>query len=498
MTVVVTGSSLTLEEVVQVSRHRATVSLDGRVKDQMQAARRVLEQTIERGEAVYGVTTGIAALKRVRVPAAKIADFNAGLIRSHRIAQGPAAPHDVVRAMMLRLLNHLASGYPGVRATLVEPLVSALNRDLVPVVRSLGSVGLSDLGPNADLAAALYDGVELAAGEGLALLNHAGFSTAAATLAIADATSLCDALAVTGALSLEAFGANLSIIDPAVAQSRPYPGLTQAVAELRQLLDGSSLWEKSAARNLQDPVTFRSLPQTLGALRDALRYAQSQLGVELNASQGNPIVATSPGRVISVGNFDIVPLAAAVDFVRVALAPALTSCGERTVKLLEKPWSGLPPGLNPRGGVDIGLGELGVAQQSMVAEARLLAQPVSFEIVSSAHAEGLEDRMTQAPLSARRLSEMVALGQRCAGIELLVSAQAVEARGTVRLGQGTAPVFAALRSRVPFLSRPDEFPSDLEPVNDLIRSGALGRPGPAAQPASRGSGTAGGPSGRTQ
>ena len=498
MTVVVTGSSLTLDEVVQVSRHRAAVSLDGRVKDRMEAARRVLEQTVDRDEAVYGVTTGIAALKRVRVPAAEIAEFNAGLIRSHRIAQGPAAPPDVVRAMMLRLLNHLASGYPGVRATLVEPLVRALNHDLIPIVRSLGSVGLSDLGPNADLAAALYDGVELAAGEGLALLNHAAFSTAAASLAIADAASLCDALAVTGALSLEAFGANLSIIDPAVAESRPYPGLIQAVAELRRLLDGSSLWEKGAARNLQDPVTFRSLPQTLGALRDALGYAHGQLAVELNASQGNPIVDTTEGRVISVGNFDIVPLAAAVDFVRIALAPALTSCGERTVKLLEKPWSGLPPGLNPRGGVDIGLGEIGVAQQSMVAEARLLAQPVSFEMASSVHAEGIEDRMTQAPLSARRLSEMVALGQRCAGIELLVSGQAVEARGAAKLGRGTAHAFAALRTRVPYLSKPRDFPSDLEPLNDLVRSGALSGPNPAAQPAGRDSMTAGAPSERTQ
>ncbi len=498
MTVIVTGSSLTLAEVVQVSRQNARVSLDAQVTSRMQTARRVLEQTVERDEAVYGVNTGIAALKRIRVPAAEIAEFNAGLIRSHRIAQGPAAPADVVRAMMLRLLNHLASGYPGVRPKLVEPLVDALNHGRAAVVRSLGSVGLSDLGPNADLAAALYEGMELAAGEGLALLNHAAFSTAATALAVADAALLTDSLAVTGALSLEAFGANLSIIDSAVADSRPYPGLQQAVTELRRLLDGSHLWEKGAARNLQDPVTFRSLPQTLGALRDALSYAQGQLKVELNASQGNPIVVAGDGRVISVGNFDILPLAAAADFVRLALAPVITSCGERTVKLLEKPWSGLPPGLNPRGGVDIGLGELGVAQQSIVAEARLLAQPVSFEIASSAHAEGIEDRMTLAPLSARRLSDMVVLGQRCAGIELLVSAQAIEARGTAKLGKGTAPAFAALRSRVPFLSEPGQFPSDLEPVNDLIRSGILSGAKPPPQPASRGSGTAGGSSARTQ
>ena len=498
MTVLVTGSSLTLEQVVQVSRHHAVVALDPKALARVETARRVLEGTVERDEEVYGATTGVAALKRIRVPAAEIARFNAGLIRSHRIAQGPAAPGDIVRAMMLRLLNYLASGYPGVRAQLLTPLVDALNSDRVPPIRSLGSTGVSDLGPNADLAAALYGDMQLAAGEGLALLNHSAYSAGAAALAVADAGSLADALTLTGALSLEAFGANLSIIDSAVPESRPYPGLVKTVTELRRLLEGSYLWEPGAARNLQDPLTFRSLPQTLGALYDALGYARDVLAIELNASQGNPIVATAEERVISVGNFDIVPLAAALDFVRIALAPVLTSCGERTLKLLEKPWSGLPPGLNPSGGVDLGLGELGVAQQSMVAESRLLAQPVSFEMASSTHAEGIEDRMTLAPLSARRLAEMVALGQRCAGIELLVSGQAVEARGTTRLGRGTAPAVTALRSRVPFVSRPEQFPSDLEPVNDLVRSGALSGPNPAAQPAGRDSMTAGAPSERTQ
>jgi histidine ammonia-lyase len=498
MTVSVTGSSLTLEQLVQVSRGGAGVAIDPGVHARMETARRVLERMVKQDEAVYGVTTGVAALKRVRVPAAEIAQFNAGLIRSHRIAQGPAAPGDVVRAMMLRLLNQLASGYPGVRTQLLTPLVEALNSDRVPTVRSLGSTGVSDLGPNADLAAALYGDMELAAGEALALLNHGAYSTGAAALAVADAGSLADALTLTGALSLEAFGANLSVIDSTVPESRPYPGLTKTVVELRRLLEGSYLWEAGAARNLQDPLTFRSLPQTLGAFVDALGYAREVLAIELNASQGNPIVAIAEDRVISVGNFDIVPLAAALDLVRIALAPVLTSCGERTLKLLEKPWSGLPPGLNPSGGADLGLGELGVALQSMVAEARLIAQPVSFEMASSTHAEGIEDRMTMAPLSARRLAEMVALGQRCAGIELLVSGQAVEARATTRLGQGTGAAVKALRSRVPFVSRPEQFPSDLEPVNDLIRSGGLSRPVFSAQPAGPGSGTAAGRSTRRQ
>ena len=139
-----------------------------------------------------------------------------------------------------------------------------------------------------------------------------------------------------------------------------------------------------------------------------------------------------------------------------------------------------------------------MAQQTLVAEARLLAQPVSFEMASTTHAEGIEDRMTLAPLSARRLAEMVALGQACAAIELVVSAQAVEARGTPQLGRGTARAFAALRSRVPFVSRPEQFPADLEPVNELIRSGVLSDASYSVQPAGPGSGRAAGRSTRRQ
>lgn len=485
MTVAVTGSSLTLNELVRVARLGEPVSLDPAVKPRMEATRRIVELAVERGDPVYGVTTGVAALKRIRVPPGEMAEFNAGLLRSHLIAQGPAVSHDVVRAMMLRLLNHFATGYPGVRPLLVEPLVGALNAGRTPAVRSLGSVGLSDLGPNADLAATLYEGMELRAGEALALLNHNAYATALAGLALTEAAQLADSLAVTGALSLEAFAANLTSLHPAVAESRPYPGLRNAVSQLRSLLEGSYLWKQGAARNLQDPVSFRSLPQTLGVMRESLDHATSQLATELNASQGNPIVVVDDECVISVGNFDILPLATALDSLRIAMAPAITSCGERTVKLLEEPWSGLSTGLNPRDGPNLGLAELGVAQQSMVAEARLLAQPVSYELASTAHAEGIEDRMTLAPLSARRLSEMIDLAGRCAGIELVVSAQAIDARGQTPLGAGTAYAMKLLRERVPFAQDPEQFPRNLDPVTDLIRSGGLLAGATDAQPVRR-------------
>ncbi len=190
-------------------------------------------------------------------------------------------------------------------------------------------------------------------------------------------------------------------------------------------------------------------------------------------SQGNPIVAPQEGRVISVANFEILPLAVALDYLRITLASALTAASKRVVKLLEAPWSGLPTGLTAeRGTADPGLSYLGITSQALTAEARLLAQPVSFEMVSSAHAEGIEDRTTMAPLAARRLGEMVELGQRIVAIELLVAAQAVELRGLGPLGLGTTRAVEKLRRIVPFYPGGDR-PPELDTVVGRVRAGVF-------------------------
>jgi len=431
---------------------------------------------LERGDPVYGLSTGVGAQKRVPVTPEEQAEFNRTLILNHRVGQGPPLPEDVVRAAMLRLANGLAAGTAGARPELAERLVKALNDGRRPAVRSLGSLGQADLAPNADLAHELFHDVPLTAKEGLALLNHNAFSTGAAALAVADADRLLDTLDVAGALDLEAFAASLAILDPAVAETRPHPGLRTTLERLAGLLAGSFLWTDGAARNLQDPLTFRCLPQVHGAARDALGYARGVLEVELNASQENPLVVVGAGRIVSVANFDVLPLAAAVDFLRIALAPVLTSASERIVKLLDARLTGLPEGLAARPGLpQDSLVEFGVAAQALAAEARLLAQPVSFVLARSSHQEGLEDRTTMAPLGARRLAELVGLGERLAAIELVIAAQAVDLRGGGPLGSGTGGAHGLVRGLVPFCGEGEPIPQDLEPLVELVRSAALGK-----------------------
>jgi histidine ammonia-lyase len=375
---------------------------------------------------------------------------------------------------MLRLANGFAKGTSGVRPELAELVVRALNEGRLPRVRTLGSTGQSDLPQMADLAHGLLDGFTLAAKEGLALINNNAFSSAWAALAVADCRRLLDAVDVAGALDLEAFAANLSILHPAVAEARPYDGLRATRSRLTDLLAGSYLWADGAARNLQDPLTFRGLPNIHGAARDALAFVHRQLEIELNAAQDNPLVVAEEERVVSVANFEVLPLAAALDFLRIALAPVLTSANERLLKLLQAPFSGLPEGLAVRDGLaEDSLTQFGHASQGLTAEARLLAQPVSYELASTTHPEGIEDRTTMAPLAARRLAQMVELGERLVSIELVVAAQAVDLRGRPVLGVGTARAYDLVRERIPFAGLGEASPQDLEPVRALIRSDAL-------------------------
>jgi len=472
--IVLTGEDLTLDQVVAVARRGEAVELSPDAMSRMRAARAVVERMLELDVAVYGLTTGVGARKRVRVSPAEAEDFNRMLILNHRVGQGDVASDDVIRATLVCLANGFAKGTAGVRPELAEVVVRALNGGALPRVRTLGSVGQSDLPQMADVAHGLLGDVTPAAKEGLALINNSAFSTASAALAVADCTRLLDALDVAGALDLEAFAANVSMLHRAVGDTRPYDGLRATLARLIDLLAGSYLWDEGAARNLQDPLTFRCLPQVHGAARDALGFVVRQLEIELNASQDNPVVATDEGRIVSVGSFDVLPLAAALDFLRIALAPALTSADERLLKLLQAPLTGLPIGLAVRDGLaEDSLSEFGVAAQSLTAEARLLAQPVSFELASSTHAEGIEDRMTMAPLSARRLSEMVSLGERLVSIELVIAAQAVDLRRPPALGAGTRGAYELVRERVPFTDSGDPLPQDLEPVRELIRTGLV-------------------------
>ncbi len=470
--VVVTGASLTLDEVAAVARDGASARIDDATREQIRRGNEVLLAALEHDVQVYGGNTGVGAGKLDAVALDDEARFNRVMLLNHRVVGGPYAPDELVRATILRVANHMASGRNGVRPELVDELLAALDRPSLPQMRMLGSLGIGDIGPLVDLAIDLLSDFELGPSEALALFDHNSFGTASAALAVLDCLRLADTLDATIALDLEGFGANLGAIDPIIAVSRPHPAIAMTRDRVAGLLVGSTLEDRTQARNLQDPVCFRSSVQIQAAFRDVLDRTCAILDVELNAFQGNPIVIVDEERVQSVGQFSVVPLALAIDALRQALAAAMTIQLERSVKQLQLPFNGLTRGLrvHEHGG-EPGLEMLSHGMTSLVGELRLLAAPVTNELPTTSIEEGIEDTMTLLPTAARRLSEMCAIGERVVACSLIVAAQACDLRGH-RLGGGTQQLHELVRTVAPALE-PNGVIPELDPVEALVHSGAV-------------------------
>ena len=462
---VLTGGPMTIDEVVAVASGQPA-QLDPACAQRLDTTHAAVRQAASSGAAVYGLTTGVGALKGVLVERDELYTFNRRLILSHRVSHGVPAPRSVVRATMICRAQGLALGWAGVRSTVVQALLDALNEDDIPMVRTLGSIGQGDLAPLAEIAEALIRrGLVLEEGEALALLSANSFALGWAALALSRTMRAIHALEMATALTMEGFLFNPSSIDPAVFIACPSPALECSVLRLRELLAGGTLLEgQEPPRFLQDPLSLRVAPQTHATAREAYRHAMRVVERELAAASNNPLL-TPDGRLLSVGNFDTSGLAAALDYARIGLAHALTLTCERIQKLLSGWHTGLPIGLREREDLaEDGLAIFGHGAAALAAEARLLAQPVSLELPTSSLAEAIEDRVTMAPLGARRLDEQAGLALRLAAIELICAAQAIDLRGrAMSLGQGTRAAHTFVRSYIPFLHSGETPITDLEP-----------------------------------
>jgi histidine ammonia-lyase len=472
---------LSIEDVAHVARDRRTVQLSAEALERIRRGRDVTETLLAEGERVYGLTTGVGALKRVSIGAPDQPEFNRLLLLSHRTGTGPHVPEEIVRAAMLAQLAGFARGRSGVRPQLAELLVGALNGGLAPRVRTVGSLGQSDLGPLADLAEALTGEGEWASEldrlglepwrpidkEALAFVNSNAFTLGWTAVALADVPLLLDRFDEAAALTFEGMLGNVEALDPAIADARPVPGMAESIVRLRGLLEGGTLLGGDLQRDLQDPLTMRVVPQTHSAARVALEHCRSIVEAELVSSHDNPSISPD-GRALSNGNFDSVPYGVTIEYLRLALAHVVTASCERTNKLTYSGFTGLPTGLrDDDASSEDGLGIVAYGATAATAEVRLLAQPVTLEVPTTSTAEGIEDRVIPTTLAARRLAEMTQLSRYVAAAELYLAAQAVDLRGrSDELGAGTRRAYDLVRAHAP-RRRPGE-----PPVADL---GALER-----------------------
>ena len=497
--VTVGPAPLSPEDVIRVARYGAAVRLTEDAFAEMAAARSRVEELAEAAVPAYGISTGFGALATRHIPTELRARLQRSLIRSHAAGSGPQVETEVVRAMMVLRLRTLATGHTGVRPRVAAALAALLNARLTPVVHEYGSLGCSgDLAPLAHVALALMgEGrvrdasgaeldaaealpragiapVELAAKEGLALINGTEGMLGMLVLACHDLARLLTAADIAAAMTVEALLGTDRAFAADLQALRPHPGQAASAANLRALLADSAIMAShrdGSCTRVQDAYSLRCAPQVAGAARDTLEHARTVAARELAAAIDNPVVLPD-GRVESNGNFHGAPVGYVLDFLAIAVADLAAMSERRTDRMLDVARShGLPAFLADDPGVDSGHMIAQYTQAGIVAELRRLAVPASADTIPSSAMQ--EDHVSMGWAAARKLRRAVDGLTRVLAIEILTAARALDLRHPLAPAPGTGAVAAAIRRAVPGPG-PDRFLApEIEQVVRMVADGTL-------------------------
>jgi histidine ammonia-lyase len=486
----------TLKELEAIARGDTPPPLDADDRDRIAAGRAVVDQAVESGAAVYGVTTGFGQLESVRIAAADAAQLQVNLLRSHAVGSGPPLPEEIVRGMLLLLASSLRKGHSGVRVELVELVLALLQRGVTPVIPSKGSVGSSgDLAPLAHLGLVLigegeatYGGEALAGGEallraglepvalgpkeGLALINGTHLMAAAGALAVRDARRVLDAATVAVALSLEAFKGSTVPFDPRLHGLRGQPGPAAIAERLKALLDGSPVVSSHAdCGRVQDPYTLRCAPQVLGAIADALAYVEAAIERELQAVTDNPLVFPDENEILSGGNFHGQPLSLPLDHLALALCELASFSERRIYALLSPSYAGLPPFLTPRPGLSSGLMIAQYAAAALVNENQVLAHPAGAGSIPTS--AGQEDFNSMGALAALKARTAIENAAQVIATELVCAVQGLEFHRPLRSTETLEAAAAKIRERVPRVEEDRSLAAELASLAEGLRTGEV-------------------------
>lgn len=501
--VFIDGESLTIEDVVAVARYNAQVEIPEKVKEKVRKNRRVLEKLVAERKVIYGVTTGFGALGNVAIPLQDVEQLQLNLIRSHSAGVGKPLSKEVTRALMLLRANTLAKGYSGIRLETLETLVQMINKGVHPIIPEKGSVGASgDLAPLSHMVLVMmgegeaeYHGqilsgkealekagiqpIRLEAKEGVALNNGTQMMTAIAALTLHDAEKLVQTAEIATALSLEALTGFADAFDERIHNVRPHAGQIKSARNIRSLIAGSKLIRSGVnVRDLmppQDPYCLRCAPQVLGSVRDAVSYVRRVVEIEINSATDNPLIFNEDGTCLSGGNFHGQPIAVAMDFLGIALTIVGNICERRIARLVDENLSrGLPPFLiHPEAekGIHSGFMTAQYTAAALASENKVLAHPASADSIPTS--ANFEDFVSMGPMAARKASEILTNVEYIVAIELLCAAQAVDFRGSEKLGKGTGKAYFVIREHVPVLREDRPLHKDIEATVRIVQSGEL-------------------------
>lgn len=475
----ISAAHLTIEEVGAILENHATLELSDDARQRIVRCRKYLDKKIDESDVpIYGVTTGFGSLCNVSVDKDRLAQLQVNLIMSHACGVGSRVPNDIVKIMLFLKAQSLSYGYSGCQVETVERLIDFFNNDVYPVVYTQGSLGASgDLVPLAHLCLPLlgmgeveykgermsgkallqkmnWEPIQLASKEGLALLNGTQNMNAYAVWAVLQSERLCDWADKIGVMSLEAYDGRIEPFTHAVHAVRPHKGQIDTAAHIRELLEGSELIKQPKV-NVQDPYSFRCMPQVHGASKDTLAYVRSVIEIELNAATDNPTVCPDDDLVISAGNFHGEPIAQPMDFLAIALCE-LSNISERRIYKLISGTRNLPSFLVAKPGLNSGFMIPQYAAASIVSQSKMYSTPASVDSIPSS--QGQEDHVSMGANAATKLYQVVLNTERVLAIELFNAAQALEFRRPLKSSPAIEAIYAAYRKVVPFIEN-DEFMS---------------------------------------
>jgi histidine ammonia-lyase len=492
--IAIDGDHLTLEEVERVALGGVKVKIHPQAAGKIRRCRRYVEKIVEKGRTVYGINTGFGSLCRKRISKKNIEKLQENLLLSHAISVGPVFSEEEVRAIMLLRANVLAKGFSGVRFEVVQTLVQMLNKGLHPMIPEKGSVGASgDLAPLAFMALPLIgkgwvfyqdrlmeakkalkkSGIaplKLAAKEGLALINGTCMMTAIGLLSLLKAERLADLADMAGAMSLEAALATPAAFDSNVQKVRKHTGQRKSAENLIRLIRGSQI--RASHRDclrVQDPYSFRCMPQVHGAVRDVLSYVRSVLQNEINSATDNPLIFPEQDKVISAGNFHGEPVALALDSLSTATSE-LASISERRIAALINPQtSDLPAFLVKEPGLNSGFMMAQTLAASLVSENKYLSHPASVDSIPTSNDQ--EDHVSMGSIAARKAREVVNNTEEVLAAEFLAASQGVDFRAPLKPGKVTQRIHRRIRKCVPPLTEDRLLVIDLVKMKELMRRG---------------------------
>ncbi len=490
----ISSDVLNLETINDIVSNGKTLALSEEARVNIQKCRTYLDTKMDsQDDPIYGINTGFGALYNIKIERDKLSQLQENLVKSHACGTGEFVPESIVRIMLLLKIQSLSYGNSGVQIQTVERLIELYNNDITPVIYTQGSLGASgDLAPLAHLCLPLIgegevwqDGarrkaadvnaqfgwapITLQSKEGLALLNGTQFMSAYGVYVLLQASKLSYLADLIGTLSLEGFDGRIEPFNELLHLIRPHKGQIVTAARISGFLNGSQIIAQTK-QHVQDPYSFRCMPQVHGASKDAIDYAMKVFKTEINSVTDNPNIFVQADRILSGGNFHGQPLALALDFLGMALAE-LGNISERRTYQLISGLRGLPPFLVSEPGLNSGFMIPQYTAASIVSQNKHLANPASTDSIVSSN--GQEDHVSMGANAATKALRIVENLETILAIELFNAAQAMSFRRPLKTSDFLEQFLSLYTADVPVVTQDRVLHEDIEKSRAFLRSFAI-------------------------